>query len=63
MMPRVALRIADMRGTHCALSSRRWVQGLDARSSEIALAFRTFPADYPQRLPAIARDVTEGKDP
>jgi esterase/lipase superfamily enzyme len=38
-------------------------RGLDPNSTEIALAFWTFPTDYPQRLPAVARALAEGSNP
>lgn len=38
-------------------------RGLDANSTEIALAFWTFPTDYPQRLPAVARELAKGRNP
>jgi esterase/lipase superfamily enzyme len=38
-------------------------RGLDPNSTEIALAFWTFPTDYPQRLPAVARELAKGSNP
>lgn len=38
-------------------------RGLDPNSTEIALAFWTFPADYPQRLPAVVRALAQGSEP
>ena len=38
-------------------------RGLDPNSTEIALAFWTFPSDYPQRLPAVVRALAEGSNP
>ena len=38
-------------------------RGLDPNSTEIALAFWTFPADYAEQLPAVARALAAGKDP
>ena len=38
-------------------------RGLDPNRTEIALAFWTFPADYPQRLPAVVRALAQGSTP
>jgi esterase/lipase superfamily enzyme len=38
-------------------------RGLDRNSTEIALAVWTFPTDYPQRLPAVARELAKGTTP
>lgn len=38
-------------------------RGLDPNSTEIALAFWTFPTDYPQRLPAVARELAKDRNP
>ncbi len=36
-------------------------RGLDHNSTDIELAFWTFPADYPQRLPAVVRELAAGQ--
>jgi esterase/lipase superfamily enzyme len=36
-------------------------RGLDHNSNDIELAFWTFPADYPQRLPAVVRQLAAGQ--
>jgi esterase/lipase superfamily enzyme len=38
-------------------------RGLDPNSTDIALAFWTFPTDYPQRLPAVAQELAKGRNP
>lgn len=38
-------------------------RGLDPNSTEIELAFWTFPTDYPQRLPAVVRALAAGRSP
>ena len=38
-------------------------RGLDANSTDIELAFWTFPTDYPQRLPAVARALAQDRNP
>jgi esterase/lipase superfamily enzyme len=38
-------------------------RGLEPNSSDIELAFWTFPLDYPQRLPAVARELARGSNP
>jgi len=38
-------------------------RGLDPNNTEIALAFWTFPTDYPQRLPAVARALAKDRNP
>jgi len=36
-------------------------RGLNHNSTDIELAFWTFPADYPQRLPAVVRELAPGQ--
>lgn len=38
-------------------------RGLDPNSTEMSLAFWTFPTDYPQRLPVVARELAAGRNP
>ena len=38
-------------------------RGLEPNSTAMALAFWTFPADYAERLPAVARALAAGKSP
>ena len=38
-------------------------RGLDPNSTDIELAFWTFPADYAEQLPAVARALAAGKNP
>jgi esterase/lipase superfamily enzyme len=38
-------------------------RGLDPNSTDFALAFWTFPADYSQRLPAVVRALARGSKP
>ena len=38
-------------------------RGLDPNRTEIELAFWTFPADYAARLPAVVRNLAEGRTP
>jgi esterase/lipase superfamily enzyme len=38
-------------------------RGLDPNRTEIELAFWTFPTDYSERLPAVARALAKGRDP
>jgi esterase/lipase superfamily enzyme len=38
-------------------------RGLSPNSTEFELAFWTFPADYAERLPAVARALKEGRSP
>jgi esterase/lipase superfamily enzyme len=38
-------------------------RGLDPNRTEFQLAFWTFPTDYPQRLPAVARELAKGSTP
>jgi hypothetical protein len=36
-------------------------RGLSHNSNAIELAFWTFPSDYPQRLPAVVRELAAGR--